>query len=132
MVVEGDLVYRESHIRRDKNGGLDVPEFEQLYFCIKQWVNAFNAVDVGQTGYLDKTQFAYALKEMDIHFSLDFIKFLMSKCDPTSKRISLDQFIVTCVQIQKFTDEFKERDTSMTGNINLKYEDFLEILMKSM
>lgn len=29
----------------DKNGGIDVREFEQLYFYIKQWINAFNACD---------------------------------------------------------------------------------------
>ncbi|KAK4883068.1 hypothetical protein RN001_006387 [Aquatica leii] len=106
----------------DKNGGLDVPEFEQLYSYVKEWVTAFNAVDRGRTGFLDETQFDHALKEMDICFSPDFIKFLISKSDLNCQKISLDQFIVTCVQLQKFTDEFKDRDPKKTGNVTLKLD----------
>ncbi|XP_031334741.1 peflin-like isoform X2 [Photinus pyralis] len=114
----------------DRNGGLDVPEFEMLYSYVKQWVSAFNHIDKNRTGFLDEAQFDLALREMDINFSPDFIKFLISRNDQNGKRVSLDQFIVICVQIQRFTDEFKERDTNLTGKINLKYEDFLEIIMK--
>ncbi|KAK5650399.1 hypothetical protein RI129_001428 [Pyrocoelia pectoralis] len=114
----------------DRNGGLDVPEFETLYSYIKQWVTAFNNIDKNRTGFLDETQFDLALREMDINFGPDFIKFLITRNDPNCKKVSLDQFIVICVQIQRFTDEFKERDTNLTGKINLKYEDFLEIIMK--
>lgn len=114
----------------DKNGGLDVREFEQLYFYIKEWVNAFNAYDRGRSGFLNETEFDYALKQMDVNFSPDFVKFLMTKNDANCKKISMDQFIVTCVQIQKFTDEFKARDEQFSGSVTLKYEDFLEMLMK--
>lgn len=114
----------------DKNGGIDVREFEQLYFYVKQWVNAFNAYDRERSGFLDEKELDYALKFMDVHFSPDFIKFLIQRCDPVRKTISLDQFIMTCIQIQRYTEEFKSRDENYTGVISIKYEDFLELILR--
>ncbi|XP_018331045.1 peflin-like [Agrilus planipennis] len=114
----------------DKAGGLDIKEFEVLYFCVKQWVGAFNAYDRDKTGFLSETELDYALRQMDINFSKEFIKFLISRSDPQARKISLDQFIVFCVQVQKFTEEFKVRDQNYTGNISLRYEDFLELIMR--
>uniref|UniRef100_A0A6P7H6G3 Peflin-like isoform X1 n=1 Tax=Diabrotica virgifera virgifera TaxID=50390 RepID=A0A6P7H6G3_DIAVI len=114
----------------DKNGGLDIKEFETLYYHIKLWVNAFNTYDRGNSGFLGEPELDYALKHMDIHFSPDFIRFLITRNNPEAKTMSLDQYIVTCIQIQKFTDEFKRRDPNYTGNINIKYEDFLELILR--
>ncbi|XP_017776648.1 PREDICTED: peflin-like [Nicrophorus vespilloides] len=116
----------------DKRGGLDIKEFEQLYYFIKQWVSAFHSFDYQRSGFLDEEEFAGALKHMDINFSPDFVRFLMKRADPTKDKIALDQFIVTCIQIQKYTEEFKQRDANYTGEIQLKYEDFLEMLLKCM
>lgn len=115
----------------DKNGGLDVKEFEQLYTCVKQWVNAFNAYDRDKSGFLDETQLDHALKQMDINFSPEFIRFLITRSDPNARRLSLDQFIVTCIQIQKFSEEFRARDGKDAGSITVRYEDFLELILRS-
>lgn len=114
----------------DKNGGLDIKEFETLYYYIKQWLHAFNTFDRDGTGFLDERELDLALKQMDIHFSPQFIRFLITRNNPRAKEISLDQYIVTCIQIQRFTDEFKSRDINFSGNINIKYEDFLEMILK--
>ncbi|XP_018336414.1 peflin-like [Agrilus planipennis] len=114
----------------DKAGGLDTKEFETLYFFVKQWVEAFNAYDTDRTGFLNESEFDYALRKMDINFSKEFIKFLLTKHDPTNRKISLDQFILFCIQAQRFTEEFKARDQNYSGNINLRYEDFLELIMR--
>ncbi|XP_074030892.1 peflin isoform X2 [Leptinotarsa decemlineata] len=114
----------------DRNGGLDIKEFETLYYHIKLWVNAFNSYDRDKSGFLDETELDYALKNMDIHFSPEFIKFLITRSNPKAKKMSLDQYIVTCIQIQKFTDEFKSRDLNYSGHINIKYEDFLEMILR--
>ncbi|VEN44964.1 unnamed protein product [Callosobruchus maculatus] len=114
----------------DKNGGLDIKEFETLYHYIKQWLHAFNAYDMDQSGFLDEHELDYALKQMDINFSPEFIRFLITRGNPKARKISLDQYIITCIQIQRFTDEFKRRDTSFSGNINIKYEDFLEMILR--
>ncbi|XP_019870231.1 peflin-like isoform X2 [Aethina tumida] len=114
----------------DKNGGLDIKEFESLYYHIKQWLNAFNSYDRDRSGFLDETELDYALKHMDINFTPEFIRYLITRNDPKAKKISLDQYLITCIQIQKYTDEFKSRDTNYSGNINMKYEEFLELIMR--
>lgn len=114
----------------DKNGGLDVREFEQLYSYVKEWVNAFNSYDRERSGFLDETELDYALKQLDINFSPEFIKFLITRSDPNARKMSLDQFIVTCVQIQRFTTEFKARDENFAGSITVRYEDFLEMILR--
>lgn len=83
-----------------------------------------------RSGFLDEDEFGLALQQMDINFSADFLRFLIQRGDSTDNRISLDQFIINCVQIQRFTDEFKARDSDYSGAINLKYEDFLEMILR--
>ncbi|CAH0559221.1 unnamed protein product [Brassicogethes aeneus] len=114
----------------DKQGGLDIKEFESLYFHIKQWLSSFNSYDRDRSGYLDETELDYALKHMDINFSPEFIRYLITRNNPKAKKISLDQYIITCIQIQRYTDEFKSRDTNYSGHINMKYEEFLELIMR--
>ncbi|XP_076257248.1 sorcin-like [Rhynchophorus ferrugineus] len=114
----------------DKNGGLDLKEFESLYYYIRQWLSAFNTYDRDKSGFLDENELDYALKQMDINFSPEFIRFLITKNNPKAKKMSLDQYIITCIQIQRFTDEFKNRDVNYSGSINIKYEDFLEMILR--
>lgn len=116
----------------DKKGGLDVKEFEELYTYVKRWVEAFNMYDADRSGFLNENELDCALKHMDIYFSPDFIKFLIKKSniDINPKKMSLDQFIVTCIQIQRYTEEFRVRDENYRGEINMKYEDFLEMVLR--
>lgn len=116
----------------DKKGGLDVKEFEELYTYVKRWVEAFNMYDADRSGYLNENELDSALKHMDIYFSSDFIKFLIRKnnADSSIKKLSLDQFIVTCIQIQRYTEEFRVRDEHYRGEISMKYEDFLEMVLR--
>lgn len=114
----------------DQNGGLDIREFEHLYYYIKHWVTAFNAYDEDRTGMLDESQLDFALKHMDIHFSPDFIRYLIQRNSPDATKMPLDKYIVTCIQIQRYTDEFRQRDTEFSGHIKVKYEDFLEMVMR--
>lgn len=114
----------------DRNGGIDIKEFETLYYYIKIWLKAFNNFDKEGKGFLNESELDYCLRQLDIHFSPEFIRFLITRNNPVAKMMSLDQFIITCIQIQRFTDEFKSRDPEYTGNINIKYEDFLELILR--
>jgi peflin len=70
--------------------------------------------------------------QMGFRFSPDFIKFLVFKSDPTThKDVSVDQFIVLCVQIQRFTEAFRARDTEQKGVITIGFEDFLNVALSS-
>lgn len=67
---------------------------------------------------------------MGFRFSPEFIKFLITKSDLKNHRVmSVDQFIVVCVQIQRFTEAFRQKDSDMTGVITIGFEDFLSIAL---
>lgn len=78
---------------------------------------------------IKKNAFA-ALSQMGFRFSPNFIKFLVSKSDPkTHKDVSVDQFIVLCIQIQRFTEAFRARDQQQNGTITINFEDFLTVAL---
>lgn len=114
----------------DKNGGLDIEEFESLYYHIKIWVNAFKTHDRTRNGFLDDKDMLEALKYMEINVSPEFVRFLVTKHDPVNRKITLDQFITVCVHIQKFGEDFLAMDEEKTGVISLRYENFLELMLK--
>jgi len=60
-----------------------------------------------------------ALQQMGFRFSPEFIKFLILKCDlQNHKHMSADQFIVICVQIQRFTGKRQIEDVGCSLNIS--------------
>ena len=60
-----------------------------------------------------------ALQQMGFRFSPEFIKFLISRCDlQNHKHMSVDQFIVVCVQIQRFTGKRRIEDVGCSLNIS--------------
>lgn len=68
-----------------------------------------------------------ALAQMGYNLSPQFSETLVQRFTVRGARpgIQLDRFIHVCTQLQSMTQVFRERDTSMTGNIRLSYEDFL-------
>lgn len=69
-----------------------------------------------------------AFTQMGFRFSPEFINFLVKKSDPQGhKEVSVDQFIVLCVQVQRFTEAFRQRDTQQNGTITIGFEDFLTV-----
>lgn len=66
---------------------------------------------------------------MGFRFSPDFIGFLSKRFDPNAAKISVDNFIVVCVQIQRFTEAFRARDTQQNGTVTIGFEDFLSIAL---
>lgn len=67
---------------------------------------------------------------MGFRFSPEFVKFLIEKSDPENHKImSVDQFIVVCVQVQRFTEAFRQRDKEMKGSITIGFEDFLSVAL---
>ncbi|XP_056642144.1 peflin-like [Diorhabda sublineata] len=114
----------------DRNGTIGVNEFQSLYNYINQWLAVFKNYDRDQSGSIDEPELAQAFQQMGFRFSPDFIKFLIAKSDiKTRSRMSVDQFIVICIQIQQFTEAFKKRDTEMKGVVTLGFEDFLSIAL---
>ncbi|XP_063699773.1 peflin [Culicoides brevitarsis] len=116
----------------DRSGTIDVMEFEKLFAYINQWLSVFKTYDRDQSGHIDEGELFQALTQMGFRFSQDFVKFLVGKCDPkTHNEVSVDQFIVLCVQIQRFTDAFRQRDTQQNGTITIGFEDFLTVALSA-
>uniref|UniRef100_A0A336KUM0 CSON015227 protein n=1 Tax=Culicoides sonorensis TaxID=179676 RepID=A0A336KUM0_CULSO len=114
----------------DKSGTIDVMEFEKLFAYINQWLAVFKTYDRDQSGHIDEGELFQALTQMGFRFTPEFVKFLVAKCDPAKRNeVSVDQFIVLCVQIQRFTDAFRVRDTEQKGVITIGFEDFLTVAL---
>lgn len=115
---------------RDKTGTKGLNEFQLLYNYINQWLTVFRTYDRDQSGSIEEPELAQAFQQMGFRFSPEFVKFVIAKNDlKNHKQITVDQFIVTCVQIQRFTEAFRSRDKEMKGMISLTFEDFLSITL---
>ncbi|XP_049959112.1 peflin isoform X2 [Schistocerca serialis cubense] len=115
---------------QDKSGTIDVKEFQLLYNYINQWLATFRSYDKDGSGSIEEHELNQALQQMGFRFSPDFVKFLIQRSDPREhKRITVDQFIVICVQIQRFTEAFRARDKEMRGVITIGFEDFLGLAL---
>ena len=61
-----------------------------------------------------------ALQQMGFRFSPEFIKFLIARCDlQNHKHMSVDQFIVICIQIQRFTGKIEDVGCSLNNSQEL-------------
>lgn len=65
---------------------------------------------------------------MGFRFTPEFIKFLVKNSESGGK-ISVDEFILLCVKIQRFTEAFKARDTQQNGTVTIGFEDFLNVAL---
>ena len=115
---------------KEKSGTIDLVEFQALYNYINAWLGVFRGFDHDNSGSIQENELNAALTQMGYRLSPEFISFLIKKSDPVGhSSITIDQFIVLCVQIQKFTDAFRQRDTELTGQITIGFEDFLGVTL---
>ncbi|XP_075969437.1 penta-EF-hand domain containing protein peflin isoform X2 [Anticarsia gemmatalis] len=114
---------------KDRSGHINVEEFEKLYTYVNQWLAVFKTYDMDQSGCIDEKELTNALTQMGFRFTPEFINFLVKRCDPQEGKISVDHFIVLCVQIQRFTEAFRSRDTQQNGTVTIGFEDFLNVAL---
>merc|ERR1711970_368002 len=115
----------------DRSGTIDLREFGMLFDYINQWRNAFTGFERDRSGSIDEGELNQAMTQLGYRFSPAFISGLAAKADPRSRRINLDRFITTMVQLKKLTDSFRRRDREGRGMATLAYEDFLGIAIGS-
>ncbi|KAJ2952841.1 hypothetical protein O0L34_g7208 [Tuta absoluta] len=114
---------------KDRSGTINLEEFDKLYTYVNQWLAVFKTYDQDQSGSIEEKELGNALTQMGFRFSPDFISFLAKRNDPKEGKISVDHFIVLCVQIQRFTEAFRVRDTQQNGTVTIQFEDFLNIAL---
>ncbi|XP_071355497.1 peflin [Trachinotus anak] len=112
---------------KTRSGRIDVFGFSALWDFMQRWRALFQHYDRDRSGSINGTELHQALAQMGYNLSPQFSETLVQRFTLRGGRpgIQLDRFIQVCTQLQSMTQAFRERDTTMTGNIRLNYEDFL-------
>ncbi|XP_061596981.1 peflin [Cololabis saira] len=112
---------------KTRTGRIDLFGFSALWEFMQQWRVLFQQYDRDRSGSISGMELHQALAQMGYNLSPQFSETLVQRFSLRGGRpgIQLDRFIQVCTQLQTMTQVFRERDTSMTGNIRVSYEDFL-------
>uniref|UniRef100_A0A146RUE6 Peflin n=1 Tax=Fundulus heteroclitus TaxID=8078 RepID=A0A146RUE6_FUNHE len=112
---------------KTRSGRIDLLGFSALWDYLQQWRALFQQYDRDRSGSISGAELHQALSQMGYKLSPQFSETLVQRFGARgqSHGIQLDRFIQACTQLQSMTQVFRERDTGMTGNIRLSYEDFL-------
>ncbi|XP_004547856.1 peflin [Maylandia zebra] len=112
---------------KTRSGRMDLFGFSALWDFMQRWRAMFQQYDRDRSGCISGMELQQALAQMGYNLSPQFSETLVQRFTVRGARpgIQLDRFIHVCTQLQSMTQVFRERDTSMTGNIRLSYEDFL-------
>jgi len=113
---------------RENSGTVDIHAFSKLFEYVNQWLNIFKTYDRNGSGQIDDHELNQAFSQMGFNFSPQFTKQLTQKSHD-HKEISVDEFIVLCVTVQRLTEAFRVRDTQHNGVITINFEDFLSIVL---
>jgi len=113
----------------NNSGTIDVNEFSELFGCINKWKGVFESYDSDRSGRIEQGELTTAFQQMGYRFTPTFVQNILSKYDARNRRMTLDNFIVCCVQIKRLTDSFRVRDREMKGTASLQYEDFIGLAM---
>ncbi|XP_014233213.1 peflin [Trichogramma pretiosum] len=115
---------------KQTRGSINYVEFQGLFNYINSWLGIFKGFDKDNSGTIQEGELAEAFTQMGYRFSPEFYSNVMRMNDQNSSgNITVDQFIVLCIRVQKFTEEFRKRDTGAQGVINIGFEDFLTITL---
>ncbi|KAF7466224.1 hypothetical protein GHT09_002774 [Marmota monax] len=119
---------------KTKSGRIDVYGFSALWKFIQQWKNLFQQYDRDHSGSISYTELQQALSQMGYNLSPQFTQLLVSRYCPrsASPTMQLDRFIQVCTQMQMLTEAFREKDTTVQGNIPLSFEDFVTMTASQM
>jgi len=71
-----------------------------------------------------------AFSQLGYRLSPQFAQLVVMRYDPQAKqRLTLDNFIQACVLLKSVTDTFRQKDKSMSGMIQISYEEFLTMVL---
>lgn len=115
---------------RDRSGQIDMNEFQALWTYIHQWRTIFDQFDRDRSGSIDANELNNAYMQLGYRMSPQFAQGVVYRYDPVGRqRLTLDNFIQSCVLLKSFTDSFRARDSGSRGVIQIGYEDFVSAVM---
>ncbi|GFO45732.1 peflin-like [Plakobranchus ocellatus] len=113
---------------KDFSGTINLYEFQALWHYIQQWKSTFDRFDSNKSGSIEAHELHEAFKTMGYNVSAPFVQMVVVKFDHYGRRcLTLDNFIQSAVMLKCLTDSFRQRDTAMTGNVRMSYEDFMSL-----
>ncbi|KAM8841353.1 peflin [Spinachia spinachia] len=112
---------------KTRSGRMDIFGFSALWDFMQRWRALFQQYDRDRSGSINGMELHQGLAQMGYNLSPQFSETLVQRFATPGARpgIQLDRFIQVCTRLQSMTQAFREKDTTMTGNIRLNYEDFL-------
>ncbi|XP_071768718.1 peflin [Centroberyx gerrardi] len=112
---------------KTRSGRMDLFGFSALWDFMQQWRALFQQYDRDRSGCISGQELHQALAQMGYNLSPQFTEMLAGRFTVRGGRpgMQLDRFIQVCTQLQSMTQAFREKDSAMTGNIRMNYEDFL-------
>lgn len=114
----------------DQDGRINHDELREMCSDIKTWSSIFSNYNQDKSNFIDKQELNIALKEMGFQFSPQLIAHMMkSSGSDDHNRINREQFIIMCVKLQRFTDQFRERDQDRNGIVTIDFEDFIKLTL---
>ena len=84
-----------------------------------------------RSGFIEHAELTQAFQQMGYRFTPTFIQNILAKYDSKTRRLTLDNFIVVCVNIKRLTDSFRSRDREMCGQAVMQYEDFIGLALEA-
>jgi len=125
----------------DRSGTIGFHEFVGLWKYIADWQKVFRHFDRDQSGTIDGTELAAALRQFGYNLSPTLLSLLEQKyaVPPASLPnqygapggITFDRFVRACVMTKTLTEAFQKYDTDRDGWININYEDFMKIILSA-
>lgn len=115
---------------KDRDGMIDIYEFAGLWNYIQQWRQCFDSFDTDKSGNIDASELSRAFATFGYRLSMNFCNDVVRRFDRSSvNTIDFDDFIQVCVMLKTLTDKFREKDRNQNGHIQLRYEEFLEMVL---
>lgn len=93
---------------KENKHAINIEEFQALFDYVNSWLGVFKNFDRDNSGSIQEEELAAAFAQMGYRFTPEFINFLIKRYDGSqnANNVTVDQFIVLCVQIQKFTGQY--------------------------
>ncbi|XP_014206988.1 peflin isoform X3 [Copidosoma floridanum] len=111
---------------------VNIYESQALFDYINARLLIFNVYDHSQSGCMNGADLGAAFAQMGYTLSSEFFELVISRgYGDDQAMVSIDNFIMLFLQIEKLTDEFNMRQPNSAGHITLDYEDFLTVILKS-
>lgn len=123
----------------DRSGTIGFNEFAGLYKYIEDWQGVFRHYDQDRSGTIEERELFDALNGFGYNLSPYIVRMILHKYSSTpvtgygmpSPSITFDRFVRACVVVKDLTDSFRAADRDNDGWIQINYDQYMSMFLKS-